>query len=163
MRRVGERELELHEQPDALKVAVGHNEPLPPFMFCGQPFSEHINNVVHLQAFQMQVYISCGDNLISCKLFPGTLKGVTMRWFSGLSPHTIHTFNDLVAAFISQFATNRAKMIEVTDFFDIKQTKSESLKQYLTRFNSTIIQVDNLDQKFFCESISKGPQDGLIQ
>ncbi|RDX76935.1 hypothetical protein CR513_43022, partial [Mucuna pruriens] len=52
-----------------------------------------------------QVYISSGNDAISCKLFPGTLGGVAMQWFV-----TIHTFNDLAA-----FVANRAKRLEVVD------------------------------------------------
>ncbi|RDY10132.1 hypothetical protein CR513_05410, partial [Mucuna pruriens] len=51
---------------------------------------------VHLQAFQMQVYISGGDNLLSCKLFPGMLREVAMRWFSGPPLCSIRSFSNLV-------------------------------------------------------------------
>ncbi|RDX75382.1 hypothetical protein CR513_44727, partial [Mucuna pruriens] len=50
------------------------------------------------------------------------------------------------------------KMIveRVTNLFDIKQIKSESLKQYLACFNSATIQVDNQDKKFFMKAFQKG-------
>ncbi|RDX63413.1 hypothetical protein CR513_58164, partial [Mucuna pruriens] len=59
---------------------------------------------VHLQAFQTQVYISGGDDVVS-------------------SLRTIHTFNDLAMTFVSQFATNKAKKLEVANMFDINQAK----------------------------------------
>ncbi|RDX73037.1 hypothetical protein CR513_47410, partial [Mucuna pruriens] len=49
-------------------------------------------------------------------------------------------------AFVSHFAANRAKRLKVANLFDIKQTKSESLKQYLTHFNSTTIQEKSREQ-----------------
>ncbi|RDX72511.1 hypothetical protein CR513_48009, partial [Mucuna pruriens] len=66
----------------------------------GQPFSEAIDGMpippnfrevvvepfdgmqdphAHLQAFQTQIYISGGNDALSCKLFPGTLRGVAMH------------------------------------------------------------------------------------
>ncbi|RDY00534.1 hypothetical protein CR513_16273, partial [Mucuna pruriens] len=50
------------------------------------PFNGSQDLQIHLQAFQMQVYIDGDDDFIGYKLFPGTLKGVSMRWFSGLLP-----------------------------------------------------------------------------
>ncbi|RDY08521.1 hypothetical protein CR513_07244, partial [Mucuna pruriens] len=62
-------------------------------------------------------HTSVRNNAISCKFFPSTLRGVAMQWFVGLLPKTIHTFNDLAVVFVSQFATNRAKRLEVTNLF----------------------------------------------
>ncbi|RDX73627.1 hypothetical protein CR513_46737, partial [Mucuna pruriens] len=115
---------------------------------------------VHLQAFQMQVYISGGDDAINYKLFLGTLRGVAMQWFSNLPPRTIHTFNDLATIFASQFATNKAKRLEVANLFDIKQAKGKSFKKYLPRFNSATVHVDDLDQKFFVKAFYKGLRVG---
>ncbi|RDY07110.1 hypothetical protein CR513_08815, partial [Mucuna pruriens] len=109
-----------------MRSNTGHAGPTlqttPSPTFLGQPFGVGIDQVIitpaphfrellvdpfdgtqdphkHLQDFQTQVYISGRDNDISCKLFLGTLRGITMQWFSGLSPRTIHTFNDLVMTF----------------------------------------------------------------
>ncbi|RDX77237.1 hypothetical protein CR513_42674, partial [Mucuna pruriens] len=83
---------------------------------------------VHLQAFQTQVYISGGNDLLSCKLFLGTLRGGG----GNLPLCSITSFVDLAAAFESQFAANKIKCLEVAYLFDIKQTKTKTLKQYLT-------------------------------
>ncbi|RDY12571.1 hypothetical protein CR513_02609, partial [Mucuna pruriens] len=103
---------------------------------------------LHLQAFQTQAYINRDDNAISCKLFLDTLRGVC--------PRSIHTFNELAIAFMSQFATNHATKIEVVDLFDIKQTKGESLKKYLAQYNSNMVQVNDPRQKFFVKAFQKG-------
>ncbi|RDX95875.1 hypothetical protein CR513_21534, partial [Mucuna pruriens] len=54
-----------------------------------------------------------------------------MQWFSELPSRTIHIFNDLATCFVSQFAANEAKKLEVADLFYIKQMKGENLKRYL--------------------------------
>ncbi|RDY01126.1 hypothetical protein CR513_15601, partial [Mucuna pruriens] len=56
-----------------------------------------------------------------------------------LPAKSIRSFNNLADSFVSQFATNKVKQLEVTDLFDIKQAKDESLKSYLARFNNATI------------------------
>ncbi|RDX68102.1 hypothetical protein CR513_52946, partial [Mucuna pruriens] len=56
--------------------------------------------------------------------------------------------------FESQFAANKTKRLEVADLFDIKQTKTEILKQYLTRFNDAMVRVNDPYQKFFAGPFS---------
>ncbi|RDY07465.1 hypothetical protein CR513_08425, partial [Mucuna pruriens] len=101
-----------------------------------------------------------GNNLLSCKLFPGTLKEVTMRWFSSLPSRSITSFTNLAAAYKSQFVANKTKHLEVADLSDIKQSKTETLKQYLARFNATIVQVNDPDQKFYVKAFQKGLEVG---
>ncbi|RDX63495.1 hypothetical protein CR513_58070, partial [Mucuna pruriens] len=81
-----------------------------------------------------------GNDKLSCKLFPGTLRGVAMQWMATLPARTIRTFNDLASAFVSQFAANKAKKLEVANLFDIRQAKGEIVKNYLARFNNAIVQ-----------------------
>ncbi|RDX73895.1 hypothetical protein CR513_46428, partial [Mucuna pruriens] len=102
------------------------------------------------------MYISGGGDQISCKLFPGTLRGVAMQWMATLPPRSIRTFNDLARLFLSQFAANKTKKLEVADLFDFKQARGESLKGYLARFNTATVRVNDPDQKFFVKAFQKG-------
>ncbi|RDX60284.1 hypothetical protein CR513_61585, partial [Mucuna pruriens] len=129
--------------------------------FWGQPFSEEIDRTpisanfwelvvdlfngtqdpqAHLQAFQTQMYISEGNDSLSCKLFPGTLRGVVMHWLATFPARTIRSFNNLV------FMANKMKQLEVADLFDIRQTKGESLKSYFSFVNATFNDVLALRQ-----------------
>ncbi|RDX61755.1 hypothetical protein CR513_59981, partial [Mucuna pruriens] len=85
------------------------------------------------------MYISGGNDKLSCKLFPGTLRGVAMQWMTTLLARTIRTFNDLASTFVSQFAANKAKKLEVADLFDVKQARGESLKNYIACFNNATV------------------------
>ncbi|RDX60970.1 hypothetical protein CR513_60843, partial [Mucuna pruriens] len=179
------REEELRQQITALKAASRpesiHREDSNSQSFWGQPFSEEINEALvpanfrelliesfdgtqdphaHLQAFQTQMYISGGSDRLSCKLFPGTLRGVPMQWMATLPPRSIHTFSDLARLFLSQFAANKAKKMEVADLFVIKQARGESLKGYLARFNTATVRVNDPDQKFFVKAFQKGLRIG---
>ncbi|RDX93786.1 hypothetical protein CR513_23908, partial [Mucuna pruriens] len=102
------------------------------------------------------MYISSGNDRLSCKLFPRTLRG----WMATLPPRSIQTFNDLTSSFVSQFAANKVKKFEVADLFNIKQAEGESLKSYLARFNNTTVRVDDPDQKFFVKAFQKGLRTG---
>ncbi|RDY05219.1 hypothetical protein CR513_10970, partial [Mucuna pruriens] len=100
MRAAERREEELRQQIAALRAAEERNQEehgegaTPPFW--GQAFCKEIDETIippnfrevvvepfdgsqdphaHLQAFQTQMYISGGNDRLSCKLFPGTLRG----------------------------------------------------------------------------------------
>ncbi|RDX81467.1 hypothetical protein CR513_37852, partial [Mucuna pruriens] len=106
------------------------------------------------------MYISGGDDRLNYKLFPRTLRGVALQWMMTLPPRSIRTFNDLAGLFLSQFAANKSKRLEVTDLFDIKQANGESLKSYMARFNDATIGVNDPDQKFFVKAFQKGLRVG---
>ncbi|RDX97000.1 hypothetical protein CR513_20277, partial [Mucuna pruriens] len=125
-----------------------------------EPFDGSQDPYAHLQTFQTQMYISGGNDRLSCKLFPGTLRGVAMQWMATLPPRSIQTFKDLAGSFVSQFAANKVKKLEVANLFDIKQTEGESLKNYLARFNNATVRVDDPDQKFFVKAFQKGLRAG---
>ncbi|RDX73247.1 hypothetical protein CR513_47173, partial [Mucuna pruriens] len=185
MRAAEKREEELRQQIAALKAARERDqeeyEENTTQLFWGQPFCREIDKTsirpnfrevvvepfdgsqdphVNLQAFQTQIYISGGNDRLSCKLFPGTLRGVAMQWMATLPPRSIQTFKDLAGSFLSQFASNKVKRLEVADLFNIKQAEGESLKNYLARFNNATVRVDDPDQKFFVKAFQKGLRVG---
>ncbi|RDX74024.1 hypothetical protein CR513_46273, partial [Mucuna pruriens] len=106
------------------------------------------------------MYINGGNYRLSCKLFPGTLRGVAMQWMATLPPRSIQTFKDLASSFVSQFATNKVKKLEVADLFDIRQIEGGSLKSYLAPFNNATVRVEDPDQKFFVKAFQKGLRVG---
>ncbi|RDX65555.1 hypothetical protein CR513_55780, partial [Mucuna pruriens] len=179
MKAAKRREEELHQQIASLRAANERDQAdceedaTQPFL--GQPFCKEIDETpippnfrevivepfdgsqdpyAHLQTFQTQMYISGGNDRLSCKLFPGTLRGVAMQWMAMLPPRSIQTFKDLAGSFVSQFAANKVKKLEVVDFFDI------NLKNYLACFNNAIVRVDDPDQKFFVKAFQKGLRAG---
>ncbi|RDX82113.1 hypothetical protein CR513_37136, partial [Mucuna pruriens] len=89
---------------------------------------------------------------------PPHFRALVMDSFGGSQDPHIHLQAFQTQVFISEgmmpsvFTTNRAKKIEVADLFEIKQVKGESLKNYLTRFNSVMIQVNNPNQIFFVKA-----------
>lgn len=92
---------------------------------------------------------------INCKMFAGTLAEVALRWFKALLVRFATSFEDLASKFVQQFPTNKKKGGQ-GDLFDVHQGSSESLKNYLVRFNKTTVLVEEPDEKFFVTSFIKG-------
>ncbi|RDX86161.1 hypothetical protein CR513_32547, partial [Mucuna pruriens] len=111
IRRVGECETELREKLESEQID-GTVIPSQFRKLVVDPFDGSQDPQVHLQAFQMQVYISGGDDLLICNLFPRMLRRVALRWFPSLPPRSIRSFSDLVAIFESQFIANKEKHLK---------------------------------------------------
>ncbi|RDY04222.1 hypothetical protein CR513_12095, partial [Mucuna pruriens] len=75
MKMAKQREEELRQQ-----IAKIDEARIPPHFreILVDLFDETQDPHAHLQAFQTQMYISGGDDKLSCKLFPGTLSGVAL-------------------------------------------------------------------------------------
>lgn len=52
----------------------------------------------HGVAFQTQMFISCGDDAVSCKMFAKTMKDVALCWYD-LPPSSIANNDDLTSRF----------------------------------------------------------------
>jgi len=63
----------------------------------------------HLKGFRAQMLISGGSDVIRCKMFVGTLTGMTLQGFSTIPDGTIDSFQTFFQLFLQQFATNQVK------------------------------------------------------
>ena len=50
----------------------------------------------HLDAFVTQENLYTNVDVILCRVFPTSLKGVALTWYSGLPPRSIDSFDTLV-------------------------------------------------------------------
>jgi len=60
----------------------------------------------HLDALLIQVNLYTNDDVILYRVFPTSLKGVTLMWYGWLPPQSIVNFDTLVECFSSQYATS---------------------------------------------------------
>ena len=60
----------------------------------------------HLDAFLTQTNLYANDDEILCRVFPTSLKRVTLTWYRGLPPKSIDSFDTLVQRFSSQYVTS---------------------------------------------------------
>ncbi|RDY00323.1 hypothetical protein CR513_16514, partial [Mucuna pruriens] len=155
------REAKLKKQLESLRKAEVHSDPPLPRVTWGLPFTKQIDHTPIPPHFRELVVDPFNGLPDPCKrstklqTLPKNVEGIAMRWFSSLLPHSITSFADLAATFESQFTTNKTRHLETIDLFDIKQKKTETLKQFLTRFHKAMVQVENPDQKNFVKAFQK--------
>ena len=70
-------------------------------------YDETTNPDKHLGAFPTHVNLYTNDNVILCRVFPTSLKGVSLTWYSGLPPRPIDSFDTIIEQFSVQCSTSR--------------------------------------------------------
>ena len=76
-----------------------HGFAIPPFAMYGGS-SDPYDHMMH---FNQAVILSVGHDSLLCKVFPASLKGPALTWFHKLPRGSINWFNELWAAFVSQY------------------------------------------------------------
>jgi len=61
----------------------------------------------HIDAYTTHMSLYTSDDAVLCRVFPTSLRGATLSWFTKLSPNSIDSFATLMTKFKTQFATNR--------------------------------------------------------
>jgi len=65
----------------------------------------------------------------------------------------------MVRKLTQQFSASRHRKVSSTSLFNVRQGQSESLREYLARFNDSTIKVSNPNQEVFVGAF----QNGLIR
>jgi len=61
----------------------------------------------HVDVFTTQAGLYTSEDAILCRVFPTSLKGPALNWFTRLPPNSIDCFDTLVTRFDIQFATSK--------------------------------------------------------
>ncbi|XP_020208719.1 uncharacterized protein LOC109793671 [Cajanus cajan] len=80
-----------------------------------------------------------------CKVFPTSLKGPTLNWFTRLPPRSVDSFTALSSRFVIQFATSRPHQLTSIALVNIRQEKKEPLRTFMERFGKMTLSICNLD------------------
>ncbi|XP_027155322.1 uncharacterized protein LOC113755546 [Coffea eugenioides] len=84
---------------------------------------------------------------LRCKTFPMFLKDKARLWFQGLAPGSIRSFTELARQFAAQFVSLKTYSKNAAHLMAIKQKPDESLKNFMTRFNTESLQIRDKDEK----------------
>ena len=103
----------------------------------------------------MVVY-SRNDPLL-CITFPSDLKGVASDWFSSLSPHSLYNFEEITKAFLTRYASHQEEK-KNHYLLSVKMRQSESLKLYISFFQSQLAKVPNCGEDVFALAFISGLQ-----
>lgn len=106
------------------------------------------------------------DMMYLMHLFPRSLGGQAMEWFSKL-PSNIRTFNQLASVFITQYSYNIEREVTMIDLCNIKQLPGESFKVFLQRWRHMFSKYhrdipDKEKKNVFINSLSK-PMNYCLQ
>lgn len=89
----------------------------------------------------MLMVLYTGEDYIFCKTFTITLRGFTFTWFISLPLHSITSFYIFARKFVARFITGVSTKQILTYLFSVIQVPNETLKDYITSFNSETLQI----------------------
>ena len=98
----------------------------------------------HMDAYTTHMSLYTTDDVVLCQIFPTSLKGGALSWFTKLPPNSVDCFETLMAKFDIQFATSRPHHLTSIALVSIRQEKGESLRTFIDRFGKTAMSIRNL-------------------
>ncbi|CAA0842918.1 Unknown protein, partial [Striga hermonthica] len=97
----------------------------------------------HIGLYTSWMVLHGATDALRCRMFSLTLGPKAQRWYHSLYPHSISTWGELRAAFRSHFIGSQINLAPKESIANIVQGEDESLKDYITRFND---RVQNMEQ-----------------
>ncbi|XP_075518298.1 uncharacterized protein LOC142552407 [Primulina tabacum] len=95
----------------------------------------------HLARLKNMAMLHCYGDQIKCKVFLTTLIDSAQRWFEGLAPQSILSFEDFQKMFLHQFSSRKKYKRTTFRLFELKQRPEETLRAYIKRFNRLALDV----------------------
>ena len=77
-----------------------------------------------------------------CQLFVETLNEQALTWFSGLEENSISSFKELSSAFLKTYIMFTKREATASSLWNLKQTKDQSLRNYMERFKSVVSRIN---------------------
>ena len=102
-------------------------------------FSDSYDHMLH---FNQAMILSAGNDHLLCKVFPASLKGPALAWFHKLPRGFINSFNELWAAFISQYLCLVWQKGNINSLQTIFKREHESIRDFTRRFGQAVQQID---------------------
>lgn len=110
-----------------------------------ETFDGSTNPVDHLGMYMSLMHLQAMPDEIMCQAFPITLKGGARAWFNELPQNSIKNFKELSDIFVSYFTTGQRYGKPSTQLIAIKQSNTESLRDYITRFIRELDKIDDME------------------
>ncbi|GFY94785.1 hypothetical protein Acr_10g0001700 [Actinidia rufa] len=116
--------------PTQLGIYEGKTDPM-----------DHLDSYKSLMSLQ-----GCSDEVMS-RAFSATLTGPARSWFRKLSPGTIDSFGELSRLFVANFMRCKNRQKNASHLFTVHQKKTESLNDFVKRFNQAVLEVEDPSDK----------------
>jgi len=101
----------------------------------------------HIDVYTTDIGLFTISEAVMCRVFPNSLKGMTLSWFPKLPLYSIDSFKTLVSLFTTQFATSRPRHLTSIALVNIRKGRSESLRAFMDQFNQVALQIRNLNSE----------------
>ncbi|XP_047181876.1 uncharacterized protein LOC124848277 [Vigna umbellata] len=134
----------LHPFTATVMRAPMHENKLLPIM---EKYEAITDPEKHLRSFVDVIAIYSLDDSVWCRVFSLSLKDEALDWFHSLQPETADRFATLRYLFNQQYASNRTQGLTYLALVRMRQGREETLKAFMDRFNQTVRQIRNVDQK----------------
>ncbi len=106
-------------------------------------YNDRADPIGHISHYRQSMALHLGNDALMCRMFPSSLGPMSLRWFNYLQHSSIHSWDELVEAFVSQFITNNRKSKEFDSHLSMRMKDSESLKSYSSRYWEIYNEVDS--------------------
>ncbi|GKV46151.1 hypothetical protein SLEP1_g53159 [Rubroshorea leprosula] len=110
----------------------------------------------HLHAFYSCMQAQNASDALMCKIFPSTLRGNARTWYYSLPPRSISSYTELASAFATKFSSRMLIRKTTIELMQVKQRDGESLKNYMSRFNDAVLEVNFFDQAVGIAAVISG-------
>ncbi|GKV04527.1 hypothetical protein SLEP1_g16680 [Rubroshorea leprosula] len=110
----------------------------------------------HLHAFYSCMQAQNASDALMCKIFPSTLRGNAQTWYYSLLPRSINSYTELASAFVTKFSSKRLIRKPTSELMRVKQRDGESLKNFMSRFNDAVLEVNSFDQAVGITAVISG-------
>ena len=114
------------------------------------------NPIRHISHFRQSMALHLGNDALMCRMFPSSLRLMSLRWFNRLQHSLIHSWDELAEAFVSRFITNSKKPKEFDSLLSMRMKNSESLKSYSSRYWQVYNEVDGCMEEIAIKTFKLG-------
>ncbi|XP_020205257.1 uncharacterized protein LOC109790504 [Cajanus cajan] len=90
----------------------------------------------HIDLYTTQVNLYTNSDTILCRVFPTSLKGAALHWYTQLPAGSIDSYSPLVRRFMAQYATSRPHHTTSTALANLRQNYDGPLRTFMERFSS---------------------------
>ena len=116
----------------------------------------------HLDSYLDWMNMQGASDAVKCRVFPLTLSGDARTWYGGLKRQSISSFNELSKEFRSGFAASRRRRRHMVHLTSIRQTDTETIRDYMKRFTEAARQVKDFSEVGAVMAFTQGLRHGRL-
>nr|KYP67699.1 hypothetical protein KK1_024051 [Cajanus cajan] len=125
-----------------------------------EKYDESSDPEEYLNVFLTQATLSTQDDSALYRIFPTSLKGRALVWFTRLPSSSIDSFNELSSQFTLQFVTSKPYRTTSLALAGVRQEKKESLRTFMDRFNKIDMEISDLNPAVAMDRLSTALRPG---